>query len=578
MPKKVDSISRKWCRNKSDEAALKNGCRMDLERGKFVVSWVEQYCFLYEGEYAGKPMELMKWQSDIIMRIFGWVKYDKDRGRDLRRFKRANVFIAKKSGKSPLLAALGLYMLCGDKESGQKCFSVARDGKQAMIAHTHAMQMVKASESLSAECEINKSTGRITHIPTQSYYAVVSGDNIEGQEGLNGSVFIDELHVCDARLMSVLEYAGASRAEPLQLGVSTAGNNPDGYGKQQFDYGRAVISGQENDEQFFHAEWSLDTSITEADLDKNIVKYGKEVNPSWGKTIFENEFVGSYERAKRSIATLADFKMYRLNQWQQSTNPWLKLSAWQECSKSDMYRPRQLVKRPRLDAYGALDLSRVSDMSAFALALPRPLGSGSNEGEKQVIQFIVRLWLPERYARMNNHLAPFIHWAQQGFLTLTHGDTMDYTIVRRDIKRLCKHFNVLSIAYDQMYAEATMQEIVDGVYNANTGEILEEGIGCERIAFAQTTAGYAQATADFEAGVLDGTIIQPNNPCLNWQIAHCEVHSDAFGNKRPVKPKSAKGEEQSYKKIDSVVSLIMAHSLAMLAEKSAYETGGIFTV
>jgi phage terminase large subunit-like protein len=101
------------------------------------------------------------------------------------------VWIAKKNGKSPTLAAWGLYLLCADGEQGQKVYSVAKDGKQAMIAHTHAIEMVRRSPALSpdmgGECTINRSTGQITYHPTSSVYKVVAGDNPQSQEGLNGS-------------------------------------------------------------------------------------------------------------------------------------------------------------------------------------------------------------------------------------------------------------------------------------------------------------------------------------------------------------------------------------------------------
>lgn len=593
MPKKsVDSVTKKWIRNKADEAAVAQGCRMNLARGKAVVSWIENYCFLYEGRDAGKPMMLMKWQKDCIIRIFGWTRFSNEKNKEVRRFRTAQIFVSKKCGKTPLLAAIALYMLCGDREEGQKCFSVAKDGKQAMLQQQHAIQMVKASAPLLESCEINKSTGQIAYIPTNSFMRVVSGDNVSGQEGLNGSVFIDEQHVVDKDLASVLQYAGRSRDEPLQMGVSTAGNNPDSWGKSQYDYGRQ-INEDASDIRFFHQEYVAPDGLTDADLDENIEKYLKMANPSIGTTIFMEDLLAEYQKAKRSIAALADYKMYTLGLWQASSSPWLKISSWQSCVNPSLYKPRSLCNhiwrnspRKKLDAYAALDLSKVSDMCAFGLSIPRKIdcedrlsfATLDNPGEKAMIQFIIRLWLPEMYAKLNSDKAPFIQWAKDGYLTLTPGDTMDYTIVRRDIKRLCNHFNVLQCAYDPMYAEQTMQDLTHGVYNAETGEIIEDGIGWERVEFAQTIASYAKPTQDFEGIVLSQDFVHSNNPCLNWQAGHVEVASDSFGNKRPIKPKGAKDEQEKYKKIDGIIVAVMASALALRAEKSAYEHGGIFTV
>ena len=583
MPKKIDATTRKMIRNKADEAAARNGCRVDLSRGQFVIDWLQEYAFLYEGERAGKPMELMKWQkNDLIMPLFSWVKFSKDFDREVRRFRKAGIWIPKKNGKSPTLAGLNLYMLCGDGEEGQKCFSVALDGKQAMIQQEHIVQMVLASEPLREECEINKTTKTVLYRKTNSTSRVVSGDNIQGQEGLNGSVFVDETHIVDARLMSVLKYAGASRAQPLQIEVSTAGNNPDGYGKKQFDKGRRVNAGLENDESFFHLEWSLDSKVSEDDLEKNIKKHIKSCNPSLGVTVFESELLNEFNSAKGSLSTLADYKMYRLNQWQSAQNPWLDMAAWQASVKPEFYTARSLcnhsrhVRSPRLklDAWGALDLSRVKDMSAFALAIPQK----GRYSEDVSIQFIVRLWMSERYAKAHAHLADFMDWEKNGLLRFTPGGTVDHGIVVSDIRKLCRHFNVLGITADQMYAERPMQEIVEGTFS-EAGEEIDSGIGCERFWFAQTTAGYAKATEDFEAYLLDGKFIFPPNDCLSWQAGHVEVQEDAHGNKRPVKPKSKKGEELHYKKVDAVIACVMASSLAIAGQTAnAYEKNGVFSV
>ena len=166
------------------------------------------------------------------------------------RFNRCSLWVPKKNGKSPLAAGVGLYLLISDGEAGQKIFSAAKDGKQAGIMHAHAKHMVEMSPILSKELKINKSTGRIYHAKTRSTYDVLAGNHIKGQHGLNGSCIIDETHVVDERLARVLEFMGASRSEPIQFEASTAGNDPTGYGKKQFDYGTAVSEGMIFDDSF----------------------------------------------------------------------------------------------------------------------------------------------------------------------------------------------------------------------------------------------------------------------------------------------------------------------------------------
>lgn len=540
--KPVDAATRKWIRNKSDEIAVSNGCRFDAKRGQFVVDWIEKYCCLYEGEYAGQQMKLKDWQYEAVMRIFGWVKYSEDWKRTIRRFRKATIFVPKKNAKTPTIAAIGLYLLIGDGEQGQKVFTCARDGKQAALAQTHAVEMVRRSPELARACTINKSTQRITHEESRSAMTIVSGDNIEGQEGLNGSMVIDELHVVDARLMKVLKYAGASRSEPLHLEVTTAGNNPDSYGKARCDHGHQVAAGEIVEEDFFFLHYGAPENVTDAELDADPVKYGKMSNPTWGRLIREVEFLSAYGAAKKSISDLADFKMYRLNIWQHASNPWLRASDWAQC-KSEI-RESDLEGK---ECVGGLDLSRVSDMTALALSFDHPT-------ELDAIAIITKFWIPEHYAKLNNHLAPFLEWAKDRWLTLTPGSVMDYGFLKADIRALAKRFKIQKLLYDEMYAEEVTQTLVDGTTD-NTGKSLEEGIGCERIAFKQNLMTFAKPTEDFEALVIGHKLAHLNNPVMNWMAGHCEVYRDANGNKRPIKPDGKRG---GHKKIDGIVAGIMS--------------------
>src|SRR3990167_10032306 len=177
--KGVPSETRRWIRNASDERAAQEGMRVSEERGQYVVNWVQNHCVLYEGSRAGEYIDIDDWQYEFFMQLFGWLVQNEElaerRKLDtcwIRRFTQASIWIAKKNAKSPTLAATGLYTLCGDGEKGNKCYSVARDGNQALISHTHAMMMVEYSPELSSVCTIKKTNYSITHNPTNSVYTL----------------------------------------------------------------------------------------------------------------------------------------------------------------------------------------------------------------------------------------------------------------------------------------------------------------------------------------------------------------------------------------------------------------------
>ena len=190
----------------------------------------------------------VSWQYDLIMRLFGWLRWSDELCKPVRRFRRGDVWIPKKNAKSPMLAFIGWYLCVGDGVMGQNVYFGAKDGNQAkeMVGQSAVAAWENSPEIQSAVAyKINEML--FTHLDTKSRMKPLSSSNqrtTKSKEGINGSVLIDEVHVVDAEFMSRIKRAGISREEPLILGASTAGLETTGYGKQRQDYGRDVASGE----------------------------------------------------------------------------------------------------------------------------------------------------------------------------------------------------------------------------------------------------------------------------------------------------------------------------------------------
>jgi phage terminase large subunit-like protein len=361
----IDAVTTRWIFNVSDERAAGNGCRFDEARGQHVIDWIEKNCCLFEGVPPGTRLTMADWQTEATLRLFGWVRWSEELKREIRRFTRAGIWLSKKNSKSVTLASWGVYLLCGDGESGQRVFSAARDGKQAKLSHRHAMEMIRMSPALSAACKVNESTGEITDTETRSKYQILAADNIKGQEGINGSVMIDECHVVDRRFANVVRYAGASREEPLMIEVSTAGNDPDGYGFEQYQFGKKVESGELDVQDFFFRSWEAPQDTTREQLqDRNeLIRLGKLANPSWGRIVREHEFVASFEGAKDTGSKIDEFLMYRLGVWMRSgVKNWLNFDAWNKCRRD--FTEDQLSRQT---CYAGLDMASKKGSSGICV-------------------------------------------------------------------------------------------------------------------------------------------------------------------------------------------------------------------
>lgn len=598
----VDDITRAWIRNVSDERAVENGCRFNVDRGAYAVWWIERICKLYEGSQAGDQMTLhgchecdyglpqavefdeypedvcrerarrhcecvaaghsVDWQYECLMRIFGWVQHSEHWGEWIRRFRTASIYISKKNKKSPTLAAIGLYLLAGDGEPGQHVYLAAKDGAQARDnTAKHTLEMLDQSPELLSECSINKNLMQITHEPTRSNMKPLSSSNARTQkskEGLNGSVLIDETHVVDREFVDRISRAGISRKEPLHAEFSTAGTDPDSYGKEQFDLGLKVLSGEETIQDMFVAIYAAPQELKDADLAADPLKYGRMANPAMGHTVNPDEFLTDYEKSKSSLAKLATFKMYRLNIWQNSASPWLPMEKWDLGCRE--YTESDLIGR---ECWAALDLSSVTDFTALCLAFP--------EGD-ETFRFLWYFWLPEETAQKMQSVVDILRFKSdpRTSLFLTPGGRIDYGYIRSQFRELSSKFQIKELAYDDWNAEQTTSELSEGVRDSN-GRVIEPGTGIPRINFSQGMRTMNEPTKQFEARVIDAKILHNGDPLARWMANNATVKPDVNGNYKPLKPKDGT------KKIDGVIVAIMAMARAMLGESAVwnYQPGSL---
>lgn len=539
----IDPDTQAWIRTVADEKAADDGMRFDVERAEFACNWIESHCCLYEGALAGQPLKLLPFQREFVSRLFGWVRWSGEWGGYIRRFTHAAFWAAKKNGKSPLCAAVNLYLLCGDGEPGQKVYQAAKNGDQARIAQKHAFNMVTQSPALSADCKVHRSTLDIIHKPTNSTLTVLTGDDSRGaraKEGLNGSVSFDEMHVVDREMYERVSRAGISRREPLLLSYSTAGDDPSSIGFERCKYGRQVNIGDRDDPHFLHVEYAASEDITEAEIEANLEEFGKAANPAWGEIVKPSEFREDWKRSKGQSREVARFLQYRGNRWVGSTNRWLNQSGW-ECGRRD-FGLKDLAHR---ECYGALDLSRTRDMTACVLLFPW------DEDGQEIVRLWPMLWLPEETAKERDHLFPFMSWARSGHLQLTPGGQVDYGIVKEDIRRVITEFNIVvrQLYYDEHYANELTQALHEG---ESLGNQSVAGVVAERIVFPQSLMHFTGPSKEFERRVSAGKIHHPGNPVLSWQAGHCEIWSDRNQNIRPVKPSPNSG-----KSVDAIVCCCM---------------------
>ncbi|KKL83529.1 hypothetical protein LCGC14_1973800, partial [marine sediment metagenome] len=129
-----------------------------------------------------KPFVLLPWQEFVIGSLFGWKGSD-----GYRRFRIAFIESAKGTGKSPLAAGIGLYMLTADKEDRAEVYAAATKKDQAKVLFRDAVAMVQRSSALGERLFMSGGAvekNNIAYMPRGSFFRPISTeDRGKGQSG-----------------------------------------------------------------------------------------------------------------------------------------------------------------------------------------------------------------------------------------------------------------------------------------------------------------------------------------------------------------------------------------------------------
>jgi phage terminase large subunit-like protein len=553
-PVRYHHDTRDWVLNAADEVAVQRGCVMDLERAAWVIDWIENNCRLYEGELAGEYIKLMPFQKQFVVKLFGWVQYSPFYARWVRRFKTARLWCSKKNGKTPFMAAIQLYLLSADGEQGQKVYTAAKDSTQAGIAQEQAIQMVKQMPLWEQDYKIWHNTKMIRHLTSNSFMSVVSSSNertTKTKEGYNGTVCYDELHVVDESLAGRLKYAGRSRAQALNLAVSTSGFEMDGFGKREFDHGRLVNSGKmepaKQDIQFLHEEYAVPDGVTDEMLDKNFMHYAKMANPALGLILSEETLRNDYVQARSRPTEWHKFKVYSFTMWCNSVTQWIQSDQWAKCGES--YTWDDLKGR---DCYAGIDLAGVKDMASLVLCFP-----WKDANNKPYVRLWPFFWLPQdRVQTLCGNYPQMREWVAKKLLFTTPDNRVSAQELKNHFRRIFKEVKVKAMIYDPYKAEDITVDLIEGERDAeNPRKVLYPPMACKRHPIGQSRTRMNEPCQMFESGLLGCEIRHPNHDVLTWQASHAEVEID---NDKNIKPSKPDGQEYTGKSIDGIVASVLA--------------------
>ena len=262
----------------------------DINRATRPIEFIERFCKHSKGEWSGKPVTLDLFQKAFIQALFGFI--DKETG--LRKYREAFFLVARKNGKSTLLAGITLYMLTSDGEGGAECYTAATKYAQAKLIFDEVHNMIKQSVVLSKHFKKRKND--LYYSPTMSVFKPLSR-NADTQDGLNSSfVCIDELHgIKDRNTYEVLKQSQSARRQPLFTMITTAGTIRECIFDDMYQYACDVVDGIIEDSTFLPIIYELDNRE-----EWNNPQAWIKANPALGSIKKLDDLTTKVERAKQS--------------------------------------------------------------------------------------------------------------------------------------------------------------------------------------------------------------------------------------------------------------------------------------
>jgi len=496
--------------------AKAKGFSFDVTAADHVIGFIEKWVRLPDTADAHgdpKPFTLEPWQAFVVGSLFGW----KWTVSGHRRFRNAFIEVGKGNGKTPLLAAIGLYGLMMDGQTAPEIYAAAADRDQAMIMYRDAVRMVKASPELSRRIHFSG----IQHVHNMGYGLGFFRPFSREQSSKSGTRphmgLIDEVHEHpNAEIVNKIRAGAKGNQNALFPEITNSGFDRTSVCWQHHEHSRRIVEQAVDDERWFSYVCTLDEGDDPLVDESCHIK----VNPNLGVSI-HREYLRDQVSAAKNLPIEAN-TVLRLNfcVWTHAETRAIEMAKWTACGP--LPSEEALLGEP---CYGGLDLGQSDDLSAWARVWALDDGR---------LALKLRFWAPES-ALTKYPNRPYDEWRKAGILTLTPGNTTDYDTIQDTVAADCDADGVREVAYDKRFAEQMAQHLA-----------------AHGITMVNTPQGYQlnEALRVVLATIVDGTLCHGENPILSWMASNVVV-IEHHGLIRLAKEKSSE-------KIDGFSAVTMA--------------------
>jgi phage terminase large subunit-like protein len=464
---------------------------------------------------------LAPFQRDFILAI-----YDNPAGT-----RRAYLAIARKNGKSALIACLLLAHLVGpEAKLNSQLVSGARSREQAALVFNLASKMVQLSPQLSKIIRIVPSGKRLIGLTMNTEFKALAAEGTTAHGLSPVLAILDEVGQVKGPqddFIDAITTAQGAHEEPLLIAIST-----------QAPTDKDLFSIWLDD-----AERSADPSIVshvyaapeDCELDDETA--WRAANPALDLFRSRRDVEEQAAQAKRMPSNENTFRVLTLNQRVNMVSAFVSPGVW----KAGNGPPANLAG----PVYGGLDLSATTDLTAFVLTT-------RIDG---VLHVHPHFWMPQDmvYEASRRDRVKYDVWVRQGLLRTTPGKVIDYDFVARDIGQICAGLDIVKIGFDRWRMDRLK------------GAMERQAVELPLEPFGQGYVSMSPALDALEADLLAERVLHGGHPVLATCAANAVALPDPAGNRKLDKSKATG-------RIDGMVALAMAAGVEAMNADFAYSS------
>lgn len=546
--KQLKKTIRKLIKDKENERYIYNTFDADLR-----INMIESICLGSKNQYYGKPLKLELFQKAWITALYSF-KMSKTK---LRRFKRTLLLIARKCGKTELIASLLFveFLLSGGAELA--IGSCSDKTSQLLYSAFDTMrQQVDGKNKYTwknQQCIRNqKNNAKLFKLSDKG----VSNDGFS-----LALAVLDEVHelLLETDLPNAMVQAQSLIEEPLFIQITTNGYVDGGFLDNEIDVAMRIINGeddsdfadsylpwlytQDSEEEVFAV---TDEELTYCEENEKQCALHKS-NPMLGKIkkysyIKERLHEARTNKIKRASVLAKDFNIKS-----SGASSWLTDSEILNTETFDLEEFRGAY------AIAGTDIAETTDLTSLTVMFFKP---GSNK--KYIHQMH---WIPEAKLERNNDKAEgakYEEWQKQGYLRIVEGNDLDPAIVADYLYELYQLYDIkfFKTGYDQKFSKQFTNRC--------------DVIGLEYELVMQNSMTLSGPIKMLENDLIDKKLVYQDNPITKWCLSNTALKIDSYDKAIIVK----KGKVRA-RRIDATASILDTYAIFQRHRSEILQLNGI---